>query len=142
VWCVPREHKSPSAVQRITATLHDIQTGDVHCKMLHRSGSVSTCSESCLEFPRNGTPDSRFQITLLIPFQFPQNPFTWNYLLFGITPLLFRITPFPFEEIPRFHLFNRRLIIRQKTTDARSAESLRDHTRVGPMYARPPGQQL
>jgi hypothetical protein len=49
--------------------------------------------------------------------------FYWNFLVFGITPLLFRIILFPLEEVPRFHLFNRRLVIIQKPTDARSVEA-------------------
>jgi hypothetical protein len=38
-------------------------------------------------------------------FQLPQNPFYWNYLSFGISPLLCRITPFPLFRISPFSSF-------------------------------------
>jgi hypothetical protein len=73
-------------------------------------------------------PRSNFPTTLLLEI-----PLIWNH------SHLFRMTLFPLLRITLFSSFQPRLVIRQKATDARSMESLHDHTQVGPTHALLPG---
>jgi hypothetical protein len=74
------------------------------------------------------TADSSTLFTYVPPS--PRNPFIGINFYLESLPFYSELPFSPPQELPSFHLFNRHLVIRQKTTDARSAEIPRDHTEV------------
>jgi hypothetical protein len=64
--------------------------------------------------------------------EFTPSPFTGITSHLESLPFYSELNVFPFQELTRLHLFNSRLVLRQKATDARSVESLYNHTQVGP----------
>jgi hypothetical protein len=79
--------------------------------------SVANSIGSSLNSLGSGLLTIDSKLPFLATFRLPQKPFSWNYLSFGITPLLFRNYPFPLLRMTPCSSFQR-LAIRQKTTDA------------------------